>query len=127
FKLESSETKYQLSSYIEILEDEMNDLTIEDVSSGLYDDDFFKYNGNIPSFGYTSSSYWTKFTIRNETDLNNWLMQISYPPLDIIRLYAPMENGAYDVRETGDFHPFSSREIPHRDFVFRLDLPKNTE
>lgn len=126
FILEPDQHVYHLSPHLEILEDEHQELTIKEITSGQYDDLFLPFNGDVPNYGYTDSAFWVKLTIQNEAGLNNWLLQISYPPLDHVHLFSPDGDGNYTVIETGDLQPFSSRIIPHRDFVFRLNLPDDS-
>lgn len=120
--INSDTNSYQISPKLEILLDEHQSYTIEEVISGVYDDEFFSFKWDVPSFGYTDAAYWARLTLENTTSENLWYLKISYPPLDTIRLYSPKEDGSYSIRETGDLFPFSTREIFHRDFVFPLDL-----
>ncbi|MHA6251745.1 7TM diverse intracellular signaling domain-containing protein [Oceanobacillus sp. CAU 1775] len=126
FILEPDTSELHLSPHLEILEDKHQELTIDEISSGKYDDDFFSFDGKVPNFGYTNSTYWTKFSFQNKSQLHNWILQVSYPPLDYVTLYIPDETGNFTAIETGDLLPFSSRTIPHRDFVFHLSMPENT-
>ena len=124
--LNSNQSHYHLGPYIEILEDENRDILLEEISNGLYDDAFFQFDGNVPSFGYTSTAYWARITIENSTDNKDWYIQITYPPLDHVQLYVPQANGSFSLKETGDLLPFSTREFPHRNFIFRLDLAEKS-
>ena len=124
--LNSEQTQYNLSPQIEILEDKNHDITLDEINEGQYDDAFFLFEGDIPSFGYTTSAYWAKVTIENNAANEEWYLQLAYPPLDIVRLYTPTDDGTFILRETGDLFPFASREVPHRDFVFPLDLPEGS-
>lgn len=125
-KIDSNQGQYELSPLIEILEDEHHELLVEDIHKGQYEDAFFHPKHKVPNFGYTSSSYWARITIENTIEKQDWYLQIAYPPLDIVRLYTPQQDGSFTLKETGDTLPFSSREIPHRNFIFRLDLPKDS-
>ncbi len=46
--------------------------------------------------------------------------------LDDLRLYLPDGSGGFHVRQTGDLHPFATRDVPARGFVFRIDFPDAT-
>jgi serine phosphatase RsbU (regulator of sigma subunit)/anti-sigma regulatory factor (Ser/Thr protein kinase) len=111
-----------LGKHLEILEDPAGSLTINDILSLPYSSQFRKVEQDEPGFGFTSSVYWLKLSIKNSRDeAVDWLLEIAYPPLDYISLYTPGENGGYTVKNTGDRRPFSSREITYRNFVFLLN------
>jgi hypothetical protein len=63
--LEHDKGEYPLSAYIEILEDKEGKLTIEDVTSSKFSDKFIPNKSeSAPSFGFTDSAYWVRFTVR---------------------------------------------------------------
>lgn len=51
------------------------------------------------------------------------LLEIQPHYLDDLRLYLPDGSGGFHVRETGDLHPFVTRDVPARGFVFSIDFP----
>ena len=126
--IDSSRTRYNLSSYLEILEDEAGRRSIEEVSSpGM--SGLFEANGQVtPSYSYTDSAYWLRFQVEDHSRDKNWLLEVSYPILDRVDLYLPDGSGGYTLKETGDMLPFNSRELNHRHFVFSLPLsPQEAE
>ena len=50
-----------------------------------------------------------------------------YPLIDSLDLYEPRPMAAGGVHSTGDRKPFSSRDVEHRDFLFPLTLPANSD
>lgn len=52
-------------------------------------------------------------------------MEIMPSFLDHVDLYAPSADG-YLIRRGGDLLPIGTRELEHRNFVFRLDLADDT-
>ena len=50
-----------------------------------------------------------------------------YPLIDYLDLWAPERDGGWRHTATGDRTPFSTREFAHRDFIFDLDLPAQSE
>ncbi|MCU0846408.1 MAG: SpoIIE family protein phosphatase [Spirochaetes bacterium] len=117
---------YPLGKHIEILEDVNGKLTIDDIKLPEYASSFIKSGIEIPSFGFTSSAYWIKFSIDcGNRCSENWLLEFQYPLMDEIELYTPKKNGSFLRYTTGYSHPFSQRDVLHRNFVFNLDLSKN--
>lgn len=81
-----------------------------------------------PSFGYSTSAYWLRFSVRNaEAEPHRWLLEVGYPLLDEVTLYKPRGDGTFDRIETGDMLPFRTRELAYRDFVFKLEQPAGSE
>lgn len=127
-RLEKGVEKYTLGPLVEILEDSGNQWDIEDVASGKLDDLFYRYNGNVPSYGYTESVFWTRITVVNQTGNSDWMLEIPYPPHDWIELYEPIDSKeGFRVREAGDQMPFHTRDVHHRNFVFNVSIPSGEE
>lgn len=69
-----------------IYEDKRNSYIIEEIQKQL--GEFRKSEKKIPNFGYTTSSYWIYFKLKNITkDKEKILLNLSYPLLDIVDFY----------------------------------------
>lgn len=122
-QLHNGKERYSVGPVLELLEDKENKWTIYDVAGGSLDDQFFQFNGNIPSYGYSSSAFWVRMTFDNQSESEEWLLELAYPPHDYVSLYTPIEEDNFKKSETGDLLPFSSREIQHRNFIYELSIP----
>src|SRR5690606_37932166 len=121
--LQPSTNKLILHSSLELLEDKDNSLTIEDVVSPTYSNQFSSHESTeVPNFGYAASVYWARFEITNQSMLDTWMLEISYPPLNEISIYIPNQDGEYEKHQYGNQYPFKFREIIHRDFVVPSDM-----
>jgi len=121
-------SEYPLGTHLEYFEDPTGKLTIEEVSQPIYNQQFIPSQKKVPKFGYTNSSYWVRWQVRNESNINNWGLIFSDLLTSRIDLYLPSqpENGTlskYERRVTGVAYPFSSRDIPNGDFIFKLNIP----
>ncbi len=109
-----------ISRSIDYIEDKNHTLTIKTVT----EDNSLAWNKNNKpdiNFGYTHSDYWFRFTICNSTEKTiPWLLEIDFPPIDLIELYLPGTNGAYIIKKTGDLLPFNSRDIKYINYLFRI-------
>ncbi|TAG05838.1 MAG: hypothetical protein EAZ44_02820 [Cytophagia bacterium] len=78
-----------------------------------------KANAN---FYLTPSSYWFRFEIKikEENQKDNWLLKMDYALLDYIDLYYQDKNQKWQVKKTGDFYAFNTREIKDKAFVLKL-------
>jgi len=65
----SINTRLSIGPLCHTLEDPAGDITIDDIVSGKYDNDFKLSPGDIPNFGFTKSVYWVRFKLENSSRL----------------------------------------------------------
>ena len=58
---------YELGLKIDLLEDESKKLTIKDILSSKYANQFKKSKKEVPSFGFKKANFWAKVTLLNNT------------------------------------------------------------
>jgi hypothetical protein len=113
--------KNEIGKLVYILEDESGNFNLDNLLSDSLQNQFMLWEHGEPNFGFTSSVYWIRFTIENSSYKNiNAYLEVSYPLIDYIDLYSPDDSGDYIVKNTGDHLPFHTRDINHRNFIFRL-------
>ena len=96
--LEKGKESYTLGRYLEYLADPDGTLTIQDVDSKAAAGKFQPHERDVINFGFTTVTYWVKFTLTNTNpDVTNWLIEIGYPHLDYVDFYFPDGHGGYDV------------------------------
>jgi hypothetical protein len=118
--IDTSLTIKNISNQIDYIEDAKKKLTIADVA-GDRDLKWIKSGKDYVNFGYTKSQYWFRFTARNITRQKLlWLLEVDFPPIDLIELYLPDGEGGYSSRRTGDTLPFSLRDITHINYLFKI-------
>ncbi|WP_020407950.1 EAL domain-containing protein [Hahella ganghwensis] len=108
--------------HLEYLEDSTNFLNIFD----LIDNEDLRWQKNTsdtPNMGYTTSTYWFRFNIDNTSNQTvDRLIEIGYPLLDYVEMFQVSGGTIVQHYNTGDRHPFSSRAIEHRHFLFPISL-----
>lgn len=105
---------------VAVLTDELGQYTIATVSSPAMAARFTPLHHAF-SGGYNRSIHWFKFTYPQEQPANQELwLEIQPPYLDDITLYVPTRHGWIE-KKGGDHYPQSSRDLPYRGSVFRLD------
>jgi len=98
-------------------------MTLKELSK-VSDEKFAPPKDDSPNYGYTKAAIFAKFSLQNQgTKQQEVFLEIDYPVLDDVRLYV-LDEGGNLVKEykTGDWLPFGQRELPTRNFVFRLLL-----
>lgn len=75
------------------------------------------------TFGFTSSAYWLRFAVHNQTpERINLIAELDYSQLDDVTFH--VFSGGEKLREfkTGDSRPFYPREVDHPSPLLRLNL-----
>lgn len=126
--LSDDQSRYPLGLSLEILEDPSRELTIEDVTSPEYADQFLPSQVDVPNLGFSDSAFWVRVPLRNESQLTQWLLDVGWANLQYVDFYAPGQPGAgFTGIETGVFRPPGNRDTPYRRFIFDLSLPTQSE
>jgi signal transduction histidine kinase len=121
-KLTDTREMYSVGPHLEIAEDTTGDWTLRDVQSPSIDRQFEPSIQSIPAFGYSDSVYWMRFAIATDTLVEKaWLLEIANKSLDRVSAFVPTANGQFQAHHVGEVFPFSARNEPHRNFLFRLD------
>jgi diguanylate cyclase (GGDEF)-like protein len=114
-----------LGPYVETLEDPGGKLTLAEVAER---GDFVPLGRNVANFGYSYSAYWLRFSLpRDSTPLLAPLLalEIRFPSIDAIDLYLPYRTAQgieYRAQHGGDREPWDTREVKHRNYVFRIPM-----
>ena len=117
------ESSYPLAKHLELLEDPAGNLTITDIVSKQAEARFAPATTGIPSFGFTTSAVWARFTVQNSLpNFVEYFLEAKYPLLDRIYLYTPADTGAFIVLKAGDSFPFENRAIQHKNNIFPIRL-----
>jgi diguanylate cyclase (GGDEF)-like protein len=123
--LGSSQQQIHLAAgAMEVLEDASRKLTREDAASPEASSRFHKVAvATDLNLGYSSSAWWLRFSVLPAQDAQKkWLLEIAYPSLDSVEVFAPDESGTYVRSEAGDHLRFGVRPFQHRNLVFPLSI-----
>jgi methyl-accepting chemotaxis protein len=115
-----------LSVRVEWAEDESRDATIDDAAGGKDGASilaFHRVAAEIPHFGFTDSAFWARGVLANRSAARRSMMlELDYPLIDRVVLYARRAGGRWEERVGGDALPFDAREFKDRNVAFELDL-----
>ncbi|MFW7381394.1 MAG: 7TM diverse intracellular signaling domain-containing protein [Oligoflexus sp.] len=119
--INDNDDSYIVAPQSYLLIDRKSRLDFSQVRSGRLDRHFKKVDAEVPSYGFTSYTYWFRFDIHNtrQEDLE-WLLAFEYPMLDRIDIYYQTEGSPWVHRYGGDHFAFNQREVRHRYFYFRI-------
>jgi signal transduction histidine kinase/CheY-like chemotaxis protein len=118
-----------LSSKVHILEDKASNLTIDSILRVKNSAPWKKLaTGKKMNFGFSTSSYWIKFDIKNESSQRfDYILEITNPDLDYIDYYEFSHGRLEKSIHTGELKDVKTRDVFHRNFLFGIDLPPNSE
>lgn len=108
---------------VDYIEDKDHHLSFEDVSnSPSYQ--WGAVKTEVPSFGFTTSTYWLRTAISNAQSVPvTTIFEISYPVLDKVVVHTINAQGQSTIHAFGDVAPFDAREIKNRNYLMELVLP----
>lgn len=116
--LEAGRGTFRLGTFLEILRDETNQLTVEDVLAAG-GSRFYSYGWDrTPNFGYSSATYWVRFRVYNPLTLHKeMLLELANPLLDDARVFFVNEGEAAARPSI-----IESKSIKHRVYLFPLSV-----
>ncbi|OUR90619.1 hypothetical protein A9Q81_19245 [Gammaproteobacteria bacterium 42_54_T18] len=124
--LDGTQERYELGYYLDTLEDQQGQWSLDDVTSSLVAQEFVRSDSMAPSFGFTSSVIWVRFELKNNLPVSqSLLLQIDFPLLERIQLFKPNSDG-FSVISRGTAYPFGYRNNNHRTHVFEINVAPNS-
>ncbi len=105
-----------LARYVEFLEDRTGTLTIQEVSGA----ETWRKPDRSLSMGFSSSTFWFRFTLANEQPARDLVLEFLYASLDHVDFFYRMPDGAWARKQSGRLMPFRNREIQDKNIVFRV-------
>ena len=110
-----------LYNHISILEDPQLTLDIDSILDLKDKYTFYINNDSKLNFKYSTSRFWLRIVIKNETkESTNYILEISNPDLDYISFYEVQNNRMIRTVHTGELVDVNLREIYHRNFLFNI-------
>ncbi|TGL69890.1 SpoIIE family protein phosphatase [Leptospira jelokensis] len=97
------------------------------VESVLNQGTFQKLNDEFANFGFLKGTLWLRLDPNDFPDSSKFpLLLIQAHNIDSVELYHKFDGESYIISKSGHEQPMFQREIPHRNFVFRLGHQKET-
>jgi two-component system, sensor histidine kinase LadS len=112
-----SRPKYDPRNFLHHLRDTAGSLSLQDVQNHSA----WKKSKTL-NFGFDRAAHWFYIDMRADST-DEFLLEVSFAPLDRIDLYYPTRNG-YVRKTSGDAFPISSRDLEYQHPVFRFTLPE---
>jgi signal transduction histidine kinase len=110
----------QIGASLDLYRDSTSKLTINEISK----QHFTPSGQTVPNLQISAFTHWAKFSITNETDVKQLLLEVEYPTIDEITLYEMIPGGGYKEVSLGQFQPFRDRPYNHQNYIFPLNIPQ---
>ena len=102
---------------VELLKDENNNLTFNQVCSKAFEAKFKPSERSTPQTTSLNTNYWAKIKIKHNSKADNrFLLEFFDQTIDHITVYMPQSDGTYVVKELGDQLNFADRTLTHKNF-----------
>mgnify|MGYP001418823419 FL=1 len=109
--LKNDQDSYSLGTYLDILEDKTNKLTIHDITKPQWSSQFRRSKEDIINFGFSNSSFWARLKINNTSSQKfQWYLLQNFVLQDKVNLYYKINN-EWKEKFTGDSIAFSKRDM----------------
>jgi two-component system NtrC family sensor kinase len=107
---------------VSILEDSTKHLDFNSIQKSA---GFIQSRTQVPNLQLSTSVFWLRFTIKNESPENHLLLSLDYPTLNVCEFYYPV-SGVYNSEKVSDNNPFDKRKYKHQDFLFDVKIAKHS-
>ncbi|XDD43660.1 SpoIIE family protein phosphatase [Leptospira sp. WS60.C2] len=97
------------------------------VDSVLKEGTFKSIEDDFANFGFLKGTLWLRLDPNHFPDPTKFpLLLIQAHNIDMVELYHKDDSDSFTVSKSGHIQPMFQREIPHRNFVFRMGHQKET-
>lgn len=109
-----------IGDHVSILEDPTNTLELNNVAKST---GFVPSKVEIPNMQLSSSDFWLKFSIKNESNQEHIILALEYPMLSTCEFYAITDG---KVQKLSYSTVFSHRKYKHQNFLFDVHITPGT-
>ncbi|MBP6389440.1 MAG: GHKL domain-containing protein [Flavobacteriales bacterium] len=106
---------------LEIFSDTTGSMDLEDV---IRVDRFEALGMDVPNLGVTSSTFWVRTLVRNESSYDHVVLSLEYAEIDALDLYLSMDGRIQRLAAKGQSVPAAMRSGADPEFAFDLPIPK---
>lgn len=112
--------EHKINNYYYLIEPDGSDLTLEEV---VKSNDFQLLKNENINFGINNDIIWLKYVLENKSASQEKYFYINNPSLDSLDLIVVKEGKVLEQLKGGRLERFSSRIIPSKSIIFKVNLP----
>ncbi len=125
-ELSDAHDHWPLGPRVQYLKDKTGQLTLDQIRSGAYDDQFFTVESEQANFGFEKAVYWIRFDLvykpRHENGAKPFWLMFDYPLLDYVDVYQFEPDQPVRHFSSGDQRPFANNALNIPRATMALDL-----
>jgi|GEM_PF-681772 len=125
-QLNSTISKISLSENLQILKDPEGTYEIEELLEPPGSWKFVQNEKSVPNGGFSSDVYWIRFTVENDSENEEWLLELANTFVDKAILYSPEPSGEHTSIVLSNGQSGSEGVYSEHPPVFKLILPNNS-
>ncbi|MFW7380589.1 MAG: 7TM-DISM domain-containing protein [Oligoflexus sp.] len=119
--LSDKRSEIHIGQQLQILEDVDRKWGFAELEQ-LPDDVWTNSSSTIPTFGFTKSRYWVRFTVQSEDrEVLQRILELEYSHYDKVNIFL-VSNGEVQSFAMGDLEPFQTRLVDYRNFLLPFSL-----
>lgn len=109
-----------------MVKDRKREMTIEDIAAKENENLFIPSGEVSQKKGFFNTGKWLRFDLTNDSEVEEWLLELAFPLINEIRIYSKDEAGLEELYVGGANYPFHEREIKHRHFIYKIHIPSES-
>ncbi len=118
--------EHNASKNLKYFFDNTNNLSINDIIENNEIQWADNKNTDSLSLGFNTNNLWINFDVINICcEIENWYLELGYPPLDHINFYQLTEDGKITEIQDGDLNPTPKNAIRSKFYNFKINIPYN--
>lgn len=102
-----------------LIEDANHELTLEEVLA-MSEDNFTSPSDKIPNLDFTTSSWWIRFSIKNNSSSAHFILETGRPITNEVEFFQIRGSNIENQYKSGDDYSKDEKVIPHRKNVFPI-------
>jgi len=120
-RLVSEHEVIQIKNQCSYVETPLDTASIESISK----QEFIPVEQDVPNFGISSSTYWLKIELENQTSIEDYVLQVAQPILDLVEFYDLTDSGFKSVT-LGEHLKFNTRLYYDPNYLFAFKIEPGT-
>lgn len=122
--VEGQDSKY-IGKFVSIFTDPTGKLGLKDVSGQRT---LFKScKEDVPNLGLSQANRWIRFSVKNLSDQERLVVNLSHPNIDEVTFYRRYEDGSVDSSRVQLGKRSEAVVYPHQFYLFEIDIKKNQQ
>ncbi|UKN01339.1 SpoIIE family protein phosphatase [Paracrocinitomix mangrovi] len=104
-----------------LIEDQEHQYELADVQN-LPDSSFSSPSNDIPNLDFTTSSWWMKFSVTNNSSFSYFILETARPITNKVEFYEVRGENVENAFVSGDDLPYENRVVPHNLNLFPITI-----